>query len=142
MAMDPKMMAAGALSAAAAAYVCGLGGAKPQASALPTESGSLVLFVNGVQVTALPHEIHPRMTLLEFLRENLGLTGAKLSCNQGGCGACTVMLDGTTRRSCVTPVSTLEGANIQTIEGLDSPEAQAVQSSCPRPVCWNPAGHA
>lgn len=130
MSIDPKLVAAGALSAAAAAYACGLLPSAPQPSALPTESGSLVLYVNGVQVTVPPHALHPRMTLLEFLREQMGLTGAKLSCNQGGCGACTVMLtswDATSSawehravNGCLRPVLSCHGMSVTTTEGIGS----------------------
>lgn len=56
-------------------------------------------------------------TLLDALRDRLGLTGTKSCCEQGECGACTVLIDGRPVRSCVTPVSTVKGA-IETIEGL------------------------
>lgn len=61
-------------------------------------------------------------TLLEFLRDHLGLTGAKYGCGIGQCGACTVHVDGAAVRACLLPVATLESNEILTIEGLGSAE--------------------
>jgi len=61
----------------------------------------------------------PDTSLLAALRDELGLTGSKYGCGEGQCGACTVLLDGTARRSCVTPVSAAAGKSITTIEGLE-----------------------
>lgn len=58
-------------------------------------------------------------TLLCVLREELQLAGAKYGCGEGACGACTVLIDGRTARSCVTPVSAAAGRRITTIEGLE-----------------------
>jgi len=74
-------------------------------------------------------DVDPDTPLLWVLRDELRLTGTKFGCGIAQCGACTVHLDGTTRRSCVTPVSMVEGAAITTIEGLQSPEAKAVQDA-------------
>ncbi len=71
--------------------------------------------VNGKPVTV---QTAPRRSLLEVLREDLKLTGAKYSCGEGECGACTVLLDGEPVRSCVTPVSHANRRKVQTIEGL------------------------
>jgi len=60
--------------------------------------------------------------LLYVLRDTLALTGAKFGCGLGQCGACTVIVDGEAVRSCLLPVSTLEGKKITTIEGLGTPE--------------------
>jgi aerobic-type carbon monoxide dehydrogenase small subunit (CoxS/CutS family) len=57
--------------------------------------------------------------LLNVLREQLDLTGSKYGCGEGSCGACTVLVDGTATRSCITKVGTLEGKNVTTIEGLE-----------------------
>ena len=71
--------------------------------------------VNGQQKSVTTDPDRP---LLEVLREDLQLTGPKLGCGEGQCGACTVILGGKTAFSCITPVSDAEGQTIQTIEGL------------------------
>ena len=67
--------------------------------------------------------------LLWVLRDELRLTGTKFGCGIAQCGACTVHVNGQPRRSCITPVSTLDGADVTTIEGLDGPEAEAVREA-------------
>jgi carbon-monoxide dehydrogenase small subunit len=77
------------------------------------------LTVNGVT-----HEIQSSLLtpLLDVLREELGITGPKAGCHQGGCGACTVLVDGEPRRSCLLPVAHADGEEITTVEGLGLPE--------------------
>ncbi len=82
--------------------------------------------VNGEQVSV---DADPETPLLWVLRDELRLTGTKFGCGVAQCGACTVMLDGMTRRSCVTPVGTLEGSEVTTIEAIEGPEAEAVQTA-------------
>jgi len=64
----------------------------------------------------------PEQPLLYALRNNIGLTGPKFGCGLGQCGACTVLLDQTPLRSCVTPLSAVAGKSITTIEGLGTPD--------------------
>jgi aerobic-type carbon monoxide dehydrogenase small subunit (CoxS/CutS family) len=73
------------------------------------------LTVNGLQ-----HEVESAAlaSLLHVLREEVGTTSAKAGCQQGGCGACTVLVDGEPRRSCLIPVGAVDGAAITTVEGL------------------------
>jgi aerobic carbon-monoxide dehydrogenase small subunit len=73
------------------------------------------LTVNGEQ-----HDLHspPLTSLLGALREELDITSPKAGCNQGGCGACTVLVDGEARRSCLLPLAAVDGAAITTVEGL------------------------
>src|SRR5215467_1225406 len=61
----------------------------------------------------------PETPLLTVLRDALGLTGSKYGCGEGQCGACTVLLDGAARRSCVLPIRAAAGKSITTIEGLE-----------------------
>jgi len=85
------------------------------------------LTVNGVA-----HDVHsaPLSTLLHVLREDLLITSPKAGCQQGGCGACTVLVDGEPRRACLTPVAAVEGASVTTVEGLGTPdELSAVQAA-------------
>ena len=63
-------------------------------------------------------EVGPDAPLLWVLREHLGLTGTKFGCGIAACGACTVQIDGNPVRSCITPVSSVEGRAVVTIEGL------------------------
>ncbi len=76
----------------------------------------LELEVNGTKHAV---QYDPETPLLEVLRDELGLTGSKYGCGEGQCGACTVLLDGVARRSCITPVSSAAGKKITTIEGLE-----------------------
>lgn len=77
-----------------------------------------------ITVNGRPYEIgsSPLATLLDVLREELGITSPKAGCEQGGCGACTVLVDGQPRRSCLLPVGALEGASVTTVEGLGTPQ--------------------
>ncbi|MBB3317944.1 MULTISPECIES: (2Fe-2S)-binding protein [unclassified Rhizobium] len=65
-------------------------------------------------------DVEPRVTLLDALREHLGLTGTKKGCDQGQCGACTVHLDGKRVLACLTLAAQVEGQEVTTIEGLAS----------------------
>ena len=80
-----------------------------------TESRTVTFSVNGKTRTA---SVEPRTTLVEALRDNLGLTGTKIGCNQGQCGACTVLLDGQRVNSCLTLAVMADGSEIVTVEGL------------------------
>ena len=78
------------------------------------------LTVNGEDKTI---STDPRRSLLDVLREEWGLTGAKYACGEGQCGACSVLVDGRSVRSCVTPVSAVDNKSIVTIEGLSHGDA-------------------
>ena len=71
----------------------------------------------------------PETPLLWVLRDDLGLTGTKYGCGVAQCGACTVHLEGLARRSCVTPVSSVAGTAVTTIEGVDGRIAKAVRDA-------------
>jgi carbon-monoxide dehydrogenase small subunit len=78
-----------------------------------------------VTINAQTHSrsIEPRMLLSDFLRHELGLTGTHVGCEHGVCGACTILLDGRSARSCLTLAVQAEGALIETIEGQGRVEA-------------------
>ena len=75
--------------------------------------------VNGRPVEV---QVDPTWTLLRVLREKLGMTGTKKGCEQGDCGACTVLLDGTAVNACLVLALQAEGKRVETIEGLGTPE--------------------
>jgi aerobic-type carbon monoxide dehydrogenase small subunit (CoxS/CutS family) len=77
------------------------------------------LTLNGVERSAASPLLTP---LLHVLREEFGVTGPKAGCQQGGCGTCTVLVDGEPRRSCLLPLAAVDGASITTVEGLGAPE--------------------
>jgi xanthine dehydrogenase YagT iron-sulfur-binding subunit len=80
--------------------------------------GKVALRVNGGQVEM---QVDTRTTLLDLLREHLHLTGTKKGCDQGQCGACTVLVDGRRINSCLSLAVMHEGAEVTTIEGLGQP---------------------
>ena len=100
-----------------ATMATGCGVATAAAAPLPAETLGVAtrLTVNGQQLH-LQHD--PRQSLLDLLRETLHLTGTKKGCNQGACGACTILLDGKRVNSCLTLAAMHDGAAITTIEGL------------------------
>ena len=81
------------------------------------QAGTVVLTVNGQEREL---RIEPRVSLLDALREHLGLTGSKKGCDQGTCGACTVWVDGRRVLACLTLAVTCEGRAVTTIEGLSA----------------------
>jgi len=84
---------------------------------------TMELVVNGEE---RPLRVATHETLLEVLRERLDLTGAKLGCNQGECGACTVLIDGEAVLACMTLAVECDGQEILTIEGLEDPTTGAL----------------
>jgi aerobic-type carbon monoxide dehydrogenase small subunit (CoxS/CutS family) len=85
---------------------------------------TITLHVNGRDEAVDVAEGTP---LLWVLRDTIGLTGAKYGCGMGACGTCTVLVDGRPARACVTPVESVGGADILTIEGLSADGSHAVQ---------------
>lgn len=71
--------------------------------------------VNGRKVT---RDVEPRMTVADFLRDELGLTGTHLGCEHGVCGACTVIVDGVSTRTCIMYAPQLDGSDVRTIESI------------------------
>lgn len=85
-----------------------------------------------ITVNGEPHDVEspPLTSLLRVLREELEIVGPKTGCESGGCGACTVFVDGQPQRSCLTAVASIDGAEITTVEGLgDADHLSAVQQS-------------
>jgi len=83
--------------------------------------------VNGTRLT---RRIEPRTHLIDFLREELGLTGSHVACEHGVCGACTVRVDGEIRRGCLTLAVQADGRTVDTVEGLsDSGELAVLQQA-------------
>ena len=80
------------------------------------------LTINGRRTALDDAAVAPEMPLLWVLRDVLEMTGTKYGCGVAACGACTVQVDGQAVRSCVTPVSSVAGKAIRTIEGLGGPE--------------------
>jgi xanthine dehydrogenase YagT iron-sulfur-binding subunit len=113
-------------SAAAASVAAGLAESAPPALLGPGPV-ELALKVNG---TVKAVTVEPRVTLLSALRNHLDLTGAKQVCDRGGCGACTVLLDGEPVVSCLMLAADGVGHDITTVEGLGTPEKMSpVQSA-------------
>jgi len=79
------------------------------------EKISITLKLNGAEHTA---NVEPRRSLVDFLRHDLGLVGTHVGCEHGVCGACTVLLDGRTVRSCLLFVAQADGCEVTTIEGI------------------------
>ena len=82
--------------------------------------------LNGRQVSV---DAEPDTPLLWAIRDEIGLTGTKFGCGIGACGACTVHIDGTATRSCITYLSDVEGMKVTTIEGLDENGNHPVQEA-------------
>jgi carbon-monoxide dehydrogenase small subunit len=80
-----------------------------------TDKRTITVTVNG---TAYTREAPVRITLADFIRYDLGLTGTHLGCEHGVCGTCTVLLNGASIRSCITLAVQADGASIDTVEGL------------------------
>jgi aerobic carbon-monoxide dehydrogenase small subunit len=85
-----------------------------------SEMISITVKVNGSESTAA---VEPRRSLVDFLRHDLGLVGTHVGCEHGVCGACTVMLDGRTVRSCLLFAAQADQSEVTTIEGIGTDEA-------------------
>lgn len=96
-------------------------GLLPESRIVPPQGIEATLLINNVKHTA---HIEPRTTLAEVLRNRLGLTGTKLGCERGACGACTVILDGKPVSSCMTLAVDAIGLPIETIEGLENGQGE------------------
>ncbi|GAA2660825.1 (2Fe-2S)-binding protein [Streptomyces vastus] len=120
-------VAGGAVVAGGVIGGSSLGGPEEAAGAEAAPSSRVSLTVNGSRRTVT---VDNRTSLLDLLREQLGLTGSKKGCNAGACGACTVLVDGRRVNSCLTLTVRLEGAEVSTIEGLaDGDELHPLQQA-------------
>jgi xanthine dehydrogenase YagT iron-sulfur-binding subunit len=121
-----KTVGSGAAIAATSDALSGLNTAEAEVSKAE-ETVRVNLFVNGLRHRLVAE---PRWSLLYVLREKLGLTGTKVGCERGECGACTVLIDGLPRYACMTFAVEAEGTEIVTIEGLmDDEELGPVQQA-------------
>ncbi|WP_273506428.1 (2Fe-2S)-binding protein [Fulvimarina manganoxydans] len=116
----------GGTATAGASALAGVAGAARQAIAQEVddaggESVDVRLVINGV---TYERRLDTRTSLLDLLREELDLTGTKVGCNHGQCGACTVLMNGTRINSCLTLAAMADGARITTIEGVASAEGE------------------
>jgi len=91
-------------------------------AANPSSPMAVSVTVNGVVKAG---SFEPRTTLAEALRDSWGLTGTKIGCDRGACGACTVLLDSLAVNACLTLVHDADGRKVTTVEGLGSPEGMA-----------------
>ena len=106
----------------------GIAISKPSRPTRTIEKEMISLTVNGqpheLQIGNQPNEIAPSHTLAHTLRETLGLTGTKVSCDNGACGCCTVLMDNKAVLSCMTLTIECDGKKIITIEGLNDPKTE------------------
>ena len=89
---------------------------------MTTTSSNRIVITSTINGEAVEFLADQRDSLLEALRERIGLRGAKEGCNNGNCGACAVLLDGRLVNSCCVMAAEIEGAEVTTIEGVASPE--------------------
>jgi len=112
----------GTTGAAGAAIAVGsreVSAQQPRTGVAPDAHPKIELTVNGYRRTLT---VEPRTTLVEALRDTLGLTGTKIGCNLGQCGACTVLMDGRRVNSCLVLALSADGAEVTTVEGLANPD--------------------
>jgi aerobic-type carbon monoxide dehydrogenase small subunit (CoxS/CutS family) len=116
-----KSVIASGVAVSAAGYVVVGRGGEAFAQAAGTVTRLVTLNVNGRD---RPVDVLPNETLIHTLRYKLGLTGTKLGCDRGECGACTVLIDDVPHHSCSTLTHALRGRKVTTIEGLEGPNGE------------------
>ena len=87
----------------------------------------VTLTLNGRPIEA---DVEARKSLADFIREREGLTGTHITCEQGVCGACTILVDGRPVRSCIALAVTADGRDVRTVEGFDDDPAMAIVRRC------------
>jgi len=90
------------------------------------EKSMINFILNGQKISA---EVATDLLLVDFLRDDLNHTGTKKGCNVGECGACTVIMDGSTVNSCLVLAATVDGSEITTVEGISKGEISALQQA-------------
>jgi len=115
-----KTVVAGVAASAGASWMAFADTAPVQAQATADQAMEVMFTVNGQTRRLL---VDPRTTLLDALREHLGLTGTKKGCDHGQCGACTAIVDGRRINTCLSLAVMHEGSDVMTIEGLGSVDA-------------------
>ena len=113
---------ASAVTAASTGATALLVETRHELEASPSDTLPVGLTLNGAAKTG---SFEPRTTLAEALRDTWGLTGTKIGCDRGACGACTVLLDGVPVNSCLTLVHDADRKSVTTIEGLGTPDSLA-----------------
>ncbi|MFU1478386.1 (2Fe-2S)-binding protein [Roseovarius sp. C7] len=98
---------------------------------LTTDDQTLKFTVNGKDVE---EHVATEEKLLEVLRENLDLTGAKKACDNGECGSCIVLMNGKPTKSCLLPASRAAGKEVVTIEGLSGPSLEGIEDRILHPL--------
>jgi xanthine dehydrogenase YagT iron-sulfur-binding subunit len=114
-----QSVGAGAIGAAAVGGAAEAAPSQPAAPVTPEEMATVTIAVNGRRHRML---VEPRWSLAYVIRDRLQLTGTKVGCDRGECGACTVLIDGVPRYACLTLAVEADGAQVTTIEGLMSGE--------------------
>ena len=114
------LLETGSVAATASVLPLQKGAHGQAAAAAPAETGTVLRIAVTVNSRPVELEIDSRASLLDLLRERLGLTGTKKGCDHGQCGACTVHIDGRTAVSCLTLAAKVSGRQVTTIEGIGS----------------------
>ncbi len=95
-----------------------------KAESIPTPEGLIRLTVNGQSYEV---KVEPEWTLYQLIHDKMGLTGAKMFCDRGACGSCTVIMNARAILSCMTLAIECEGANIETVEGVSATHPQLIE---------------
>ena len=93
---------------------------------MTAEKHHITLTVNGREIQS---DVEPRLSLADYLRKHLTLVGTHLGCEQGACGACTVLVDGRSARACLMLAVQADGTNVETVEGLAGTDFHPVQEA-------------
>jgi xanthine dehydrogenase YagT iron-sulfur-binding subunit len=120
--LDRRAFLGATASSAALPLLAGASPVEAQTAAPPPDPRLAIAVAFTINRHAYRLALDPRTTLLDAVRETVGLTGTKKGCDQGQCGACTVLVDGVRVLSCLTLAATVAGRTVTTIEGLAGPD--------------------